>query len=98
VSDLPPEIPHVTIRNFAIAVLRWREREWCQLSRRACGWCVQAEVAERILTLLLQVVYVTMTMLFAVHVVATLVYRVVQRAWTQVVSSLPRGIGRGRGQ
>lgn len=43
-----------------------------------------AEVAERILTLLLQVVYVTMTMLFAVHVVATLVYRVVQRAWTQV--------------
>ena len=59
---------------------------------------MQAEVAERILTLLLQVVYVTMTMLFAVHVVATLVYRVVQRAWTQVVSSLPRGIGRGRGQ
>lgn len=53
-----------------------------------------AQALEGMMTLLLQVVYVSMTMLFAMHVIATLLYRVGQRAWSQVYSSPDEAVAR----
>lgn len=55
---------------------------------------LQAQALEGMMTLLLQVVYVSMTMLFAMHVIATLLYRVGQRAWSQVYSSPDEAVAR----
>jgi hypothetical protein len=58
---------------------------------------MQVQAVEEMLTLLLQVVYVAMTMLFAMHVIATLLYRIGQRAWGQVYSSPDEAVARREG-